>query len=594
MKKIINTVVFILLGYCSLFAQNVGIGTPAPSQLLHVKDGNLYVENGEILLDLFGSKLKRSGANVNLEAQANLRLNPGSVYDVAIQAEGVTYANFEGNTKRFGLGVGVIIPDELFHMKDGNFYLENGELLLDQFGSKLKRSGANVNLEAQANLRLNPGSVYDVTIQAEGVTYANFEGNTKRFGLGDGVTAPDELFHMKDGNLYVEDGEILLDQFGSKLKRSGANVNLEAQANLRLNPGTNYDVVIQSEGVTYATFEGMDQRLGIGTTTPATDLEVVGITRSDEIQIDNANTRLYNSSNTTYLANDGHLVFNAGQGSSNDGIFFQDNGSTVAKFDNGRLSIGGSFSANESFHTSGAILLGSAISSNKGTIQWDGTDFLGATNSGWKSLTSTTEMVDADGDTGINLVESAQDSINFTIDDKKYGQMHRWSDGSHYLDWYGDPTSGAFEKIQHRFFIDGTLAGFIGSTAGGLGTVEMVGDDKAVVRAAFNDGPGTHTYLATGKFFGTYGVGISVGNSLTGSLRAMLDVRGSMECDGAEINDGLTVNDGATINDVMTLTPMPQPGTATAGDVYMDDGSCGSCGGDVHLRFYNGSSWKTL
>ena len=513
MKKIINTIVFILLGYCSLFAQNVGIGTTTPSQLLHVKDGN--------------------------------------------------------------------------------FYLENGEFRLDNFGSKIYRSGANVVVGAQANLRLNTGSVYDVTIQSGGITYANFEGNSKRFGLGTGSSVPDELMHVKDGNIFIENGELMLDQFGSTLKRSGSNVNLEAQANLRLNPGTNYDVVIQSEGVTYATFEGMDQRLGIGTTTPDTDLEVVGITRSDEIQIDNANTRLYNSSNTTYLANDGHLVFNAGQGSSNDGIFFQDNSSTVAKFDNGRLSVGGSFSANESIHSIGAILLGSAISSNKGTIQWDGTDFIGATNSGWKSLTSTTEMVDADGDTGINLVESAQDSINFTIDDKKYGQMHRWLDGSHYVDWYSDPSSGAFEKIQHRFFIDGTLAGLIGSTNGSLGTIEMVGDDRAVLRAAYNDG-GNQTYLATGKFFSSYGVGITVGSPLSGSLRAMLDIRGDFECDGAEINDGLTVNDGATINDVMTLTPMPQPGTATAGDVYMDDGSCGSCGGDVHLRFYNGSSWKTL
>lgn len=336
--------------------------------------------------------------------------------------------------------------------------------------------------------------------------------------VGIGTPTPNQLLHVKDGNLFVENGEIRLDAFFTKLFRSGSNLNIEATANLRLNPRNVYDVTIQSGGVTYANFEGNSKRfsVGIGSSTPS-----------------------------------------------------------------------------ESIHSSGAILIGEAVAANKGTIQWDGNDFLGATDDGWKSLLLPTEMIDADSDTYVKLVEAGQDSINFRINDKKYANFHTWADGSHYVDWYGDPTSGAFEKIQHRFYINNNLYGLVGATSGSSNTVELVGDDRAVLRAAYNDG-GNQTTLIVGKVFSTYGVGIASGTPMSGSLRALLDVRGDLECDGAEINDGLTVNDGATINDVMTLTPMPQPATGSAGDIYMDDGSCGGCGGDVRLRFHNGSSWKTL
>lgn len=342
--------------------------------------------------------------------------------------------------------------------------------------------------------------------------------NLEAQNVGIGTPAPNQLLHVKDGNLYVENGEVRLDPFGSKIYRSGANVVVGAQANLRLNPGTVYDVTIQSGGITYANFEGNSKRFGLGI---------------------------------------------------------------------------GSSLPSESFHSSGAILIGEAVADNNGTIQWDGNDFLGATNEGWKSLLIPSEMMDADADTYVKLVEDGQDSINFRIDDKKYANFLTWADGSHYVDWHGDPSSGAFEKIQHRFFIDDKLAGLVGATSGSLNTVEMVGDDRAVLRAAYNDG-GNQTTLTVGKVFSSYGVGIASGTPLSGSLRAMLDVRGDLECDGAEVNNGLTVNDGATINDVMTLTPMPEPASGSAGDVYMDDGSCSSCGGDVRLRFHNGTSWKTL
>ena len=336
--------------------------------------------------------------------------------------------------------------------------------------------------------------------------------------VGIGTPSPSQLLHVKDGNVYVENGEIRLDPFGSKINRIGSNVVVGAQANLRLNPGTVYDVTIQSGGVTYANFEGDSKRFGLGI---------------------------------------------------------------------------GSSLPNESFHSSGAILIGEAIADNKGTIQWNGSDFLGATNDGWKSLIIPTEMIDADGDTYVKLVEDGLDSIHFVINDKKYADFHIWADGSHYVDWFGDPTAGAFEKIEHRFFINDNLYGLIGATSGSPNTVEMVGDDRAVIRAAYNDG-GNQTTLIVGEAFSTYGVGIASGTPFIGSLRAMLDVRGDFECDGAEINDGLTVNDNAKFNDIMTLVPMTEPASGSAGDIYMDDGSCSSCGGQVSLRFYNGSSWKTL
>lgn len=240
----------------------------------------------------------------------------------------------------------------------------------------------------------------------------------------------------------------------------------------------------------------------------------------------------------------------------------------------------GTTNPQEKIDIDGGLKLGSAENANAGTIQWTGSDMQAHNGVSWKSLITPSELVDADGDTEILLKEGAQDEIKMRIDNKDILKTSIWADGSHYLDWFGDASSGAFEKIKHRFYINNTFVGSVGSSSAGTGLLELNGVDKVNIRGDSNSPNGA--YLQIGDFFSTKGVGIAVGGYVSGGLRAMLDVRGDFECDGA------------TINEVMNLAPMPEPASGSAGDLYMDDGSCGDCGGDVRLRFHNGSSWKTL
>lgn len=339
--------------------------------------------------------------------------------------------------------------------------------------------------------------------------------------VGIGVTNPSELLHVKDGNLYIQSGELQLDQNGSRIKRIGANLAVEAQANLRLDPGTNYSVSIHENGFEYARFRGPTRRFGMGTLDP-----------QEKIDID------------------------------------------------------------------GGIKLGLAENANAGTIQWTGTDMLAHTGVSWKSLLIPSEVSDADGDTGIMLTEGSQDEITLKVDNKDIMKTTLFADGSHYFDWFSDPTAGAFEKIEHRFFMGtGTVpSGVIGSST--PGHIDVAGEDRVSIRGDFNST--NQVILHVGEVYSGHGVGITSGTYLDSPLRALFDVRGDIECDGAEINNGLVVNDGATINsgvtigDVMNIIPMSEPSSAVNGDIYMDKGTCGDCGSVPHLRYFNGTTWITL
>ena len=59
-------------------------------------------------------------------------------------------------------------------------------------------------------------------------------------------------------------------------------------------------------------------------------------------------------------------------------------------------------------------------------------------------------------------------------------------------------------------------------------------------------------------------------------------------------NEVVQVNGKLNIRDVINLTALATPpGSPVTGDIYLDDGSCGTCTGPT-LRYYNGTIWSNL
>ncbi len=99
---------------------NVGVGHNAPSELLHVKDGNLYLEDGELIFDPIGTvptKIYQAGANLRVDAFANLQLRTGEPYSISFSDASGEYARFRGGDVE-GLGIGTSSPENKLTIVD--------------------------------------------------------------------------------------------------------------------------------------------------------------------------------------------------------------------------------------------------------------------------------------------------------------------------------------------------------------------------------------------------------------------------------------------------------------------------------------------
>ena len=114
--------------------------------------------------------------------------------------------------------------------------------------------------------------------------------NTQRIGIGDAGTAPDHLVHIEgidggNGELFVE-------------RASGAGILLQAQSTTgKIGTNTNHDLALMTNGSTRLHIE-TDGKVGIGTTSPASMLDVAGGLRAEKTTIKNI------TGNTTLTDND--------------------------------------------------------------------------------------------------------------------------------------------------------------------------------------------------------------------------------------------------------------------------------------------------
>lgn len=326
------------------------------------------------------------------------------------------------------------------------------------------------------------------------------------------------------------------------------------------------------------------QNIGIGTDTPSTQLEVQGITRTDTLEIKNSTNKINSSINGhLQLQSNQHIVLDAGiEGSPNNSVFLSSNDINYVKFDGSTQRLGmGTFTPLEKIDISGAIKLGTAENENAGTIQWTGSDFTGFDGSTWKSLTQGTRLIDADGDSSLELIEGSTDDLELTLNNL-VAMTANTNDSGTFFDFYSDPSLGVNERVDFNFRLNDITTGRMSVSKSASSFFTIQGDERVYIVGGLNLDSANKTNVSIGNHFSTNGVVINTGAAPIGAARALLDVKGKIE------------TDGATFNDVINLTPMPKPLTAEAGDIYMDDGTCGPCNGFVRLRYYTGTNWFTV
>lgn len=158
------------------------------------------------------------------------------------------------------------------------------------------------------------------------------------------------------------------------------------------------------------------QNVGINTNNPQTDLDVNGITTTDTLFIGNAYSALGKFvGNYLELRNSTNIFLNAGYGGNviND-IHFRINNNPAMIIDGATMRMGmGTYSPKERIDINGALKIGGASNTNAGTIQWDGSDFMGHNGTMWQSLTGGGGVFENNSGTVRNTGNHASDDLVF-------------------------------------------------------------------------------------------------------------------------------------------------------------------------------------
>ena len=286
-------------------AGNVGIGTTAPTDLLHIADTS------------------SSNALVTMRAQNNLgyaEFGTQSGYSRILSGGYLLYAGSYGATYFYvnastamtlnstGLGIGTTSPLAPLDV-NGNIY-SSGNVLVDNIYS---RSGSSdLNLEARSG--------YGVNIkQLSGNSIAYFDYDTTNVGIG--TTSPAQKLHIKGAGGTGIKTMLLIQQDDDGAGHPGADISLESsgwgEAYLKI--GGNYSIgasggnlvtnsTSSSSSLVFKSYNAERMRItsagnvGIGTTSPGVNLQIGDGTI-------NTSTRFYHSDGTYMQANGYGLRF---------------------------------------------------------------------------------------------------------------------------------------------------------------------------------------------------------------------------------------------------------------------------------------------
>ncbi len=103
--------------------------------------------------------------------------------------------------------------------------------------------------------------------------------------VGIGHTLPTELLHVKNGNVYIESGELILKKtgslaFDSRIYMEGDSLKIKGSEDVIISSAPNSNVFISNFNGNYVEFNGTTSFVGIGKT-PVYELDVAGTLRAD-------------------------------------------------------------------------------------------------------------------------------------------------------------------------------------------------------------------------------------------------------------------------------------------------------------------------
>jgi hypothetical protein len=254
---------------------HVGVGTNQAERLLHVYDGSAgtvtSVDAAELVIEDDGN------ARINMLTPNNKSagIDFGDPQDA--NAGWLTY-----NHTADEMTLGVSNADKVKIESDGDLNLNAGAgVAFADDNTKVYESTDDLYATADDDLYLTPDD--DVYVGKDGSPlWARFDSDNQRLGLG--TTSPAQQLHVA-GNIRLNaGGDIEFGDANSRIYEASDDIWMTADDDLYLSPDD--DIRIRADGVSdWILFDTGNKEVGIGTTTPEADLDILAGSWTDIVLI---------------------------------------------------------------------------------------------------------------------------------------------------------------------------------------------------------------------------------------------------------------------------------------------------------------------
>ena len=289
---------------------NLGIGTTSPSQALDVSGsitltGDIYLaENKKIYFDSTDTYIYAdtdSSEDLKIGADGHIELEPDN--DLIVKAGTTEYVRFDGSTQR--VGIGTTSPQTPLHVvgnvmitntdsdntvKDSRIlartYTNNDYNLIygyaDATTNRLYLGGGTGTGEPATDIRFFTAAL-NADTDASGTEKARFDsaghfliGTTSYSGTASHAAL--EVSHGTQANLRVTDSSASASSDFAQSENDTYIVNRKSGGDMKFRVNGSNEIM---------TFDGTNQRVGIGDTTPSTKLEVAGTITATGLNLQN-------------------------------------------------------------------------------------------------------------------------------------------------------------------------------------------------------------------------------------------------------------------------------------------------------------------